>query len=786
MVSMLETSVAVFKTLLKEGFTGIWQKLLGMIDGFRGIVVSGMSKMVVTTLIEAGIGWLATLTNPAGAIIKIIMSIYKLIVTFIERFRQIIDVCESIFSSVGAIAKGNVQQAANFIEETIGRTVPLIIAFLAALIPVSGITTKIKAVIKRLQRPIENALGRLIGFLVKKAKKLFSKLIAKVNKKRALPSYNFRIGAKQHHIFAQMAGKKVEVRIASEQGKDIDVIEATHKEQIKLIEQAQGEGAESSKQLAKVMQSETIEADDDTEKAAKAVRPNAKNENQRKRIDKLMAELQETALELETAGLTIDTLPQISSQTDKALFRAAEPRREELEGNQGPHGKLLKDAKKKKFSKRIDYPITSFYEMDHTIEKRFGKVVLENLQLIDPAKAELRKDDAVQGSDERADRAGRYDPSGKTGKSAAIKSQEAPALGEIGGAIMKIPETAPDFPAVAVYRHNHIKDKGLTSHKSVIEQARKTGDPHGHVKSSLKAQMVLEEAEMLAKLEADTTATPKIKKNTKAGIAAARARNEEIFGMGEVAARELAEDEKKKRNNEKISSNLAFGGGNGAPDFLKLEGVGGAYGALPKLTEHLERDHIIDKAYPKNAAALSLLTPGEKAGFSKKVQAQLRAQNKRMSAKRKQRLADIHSAKLYSAGSAMAQYSDASGFAVPLYKPVAREVTLATRGAMKIGVLASKVSQSGEAELISYVIEGKPASLQTVRDARFGGVENVFLARSDSHFGKVTDAYRKNITLVTMGQRESDKPVAKAYMDRIMAQVKGSLVRARLETERLF
>ncbi len=791
MVSMMETSVEVVKTLLKEGFLGIWQKLLGMIDGFRKTVIGGISEMIVSTIVKAGIGWLAGLSNPAGAIVKVVLSIYNLIAAFIERFKQIVDVCESIFSSVGAIVKGQVQNAANFIEQTIGRTIPLIISFLAALIPISGITDKIRKVIKRLQAPVKRAMDKLIGFLVKKAKKLFSRLIGKVNGKRKLPSVNFKIGAKQHRIFAEKKGKKVTIKIASEKGRDIDAIEACHAEQIKLINKSKGENAAKSQAVAKTMQTETKEADDDTAKVAKVVRPDAKDQNQRKRIDKLMKELEATGKELETAGKTIDTLPQISSQTDKCLFRAAEPRLIKLEGKHDKHGKLLGEAKAN-FNKTLPYPITSFYEMDHTMEKRFAKAVLENLPLIDPDQVKTHKEKTVvKSGEERADRAGKYNKKKtkgpKAGAKTAVKIEDARPLGEIGKDITRIPETAPDFPAIAVYRHNHIKDKGLKKATSIIEGARQAKDPHVHIKSSLKAQFDLEEKEMLAKLDADTVAKgePRLRENMVAGIAAARKRNNQIFDLEGVNARRVKKAEKKSRENDPGSSNLSFKGGKGAPDFLMIEGVGAPFSTLKSTTEHLERDHIVDKAYPQAAAAAPLLKESERAGFEQKVTALLAAKKQTMTAEQQARMDEVKGARLYPADSNMAKYSEANGYAIPFYKPVAREVTSKTGTAMKPEAIIDKAS-GGITNLVEFVITGSAAKLESARMTRSGRIATILRNRTDRHVEKARVAYARNQKYVPKQQEPGAEAAARAYMDKIIAQVNNSLARARVETERLF
>src|SRR5690606_2059496 len=114
------------------------------------------------------------------------------------RIDQILDVAQAIFSSIGAIAAGRVQAAADFIERTLAATIPVVISFLAALIPVTGIANAVRNIIARLRDAVNRAIERMITFVVKKAKKLFSGLIARLNRRRKLPSVTFAIGATMH------------------------------------------------------------------------------------------------------------------------------------------------------------------------------------------------------------------------------------------------------------------------------------------------------------------------------------------------------------------------------------------------------------------------------------------------------------------------------------------------------------------------------------------------------------------------------------------------------------
>ncbi|WP_019960113.1 eCIS core domain-containing protein [Woodsholea maritima] len=206
-VGFLEKSVEVVKILATQGFLGIWKKMLSMIDNFKQTLIGSIQTFVIQTVIEAGIGWLAGLSNPIGAIFRVIKAIYDLVKVFIERFDEIVALANTIFDSIGAIAAGQVAGAAKLVEKAIGATVPVVISFLAGLLGLGGLPGRIKSVIKKIQKPIDKALDKLLTFLVKKAKKLLAKLLGKLNSKRKLPGAKFKIAKVQHRLFFKTKGR---------------------------------------------------------------------------------------------------------------------------------------------------------------------------------------------------------------------------------------------------------------------------------------------------------------------------------------------------------------------------------------------------------------------------------------------------------------------------------------------------------------------------------------------------------------------------------------------------
>ena len=187
--------------------------------------MEGIRNWAITTIIKKATVKLISMLNPAGAIFQAIVLLYDTVMFFIENWERIVDFVSSVFDSIGAIASGAIGQAANFIEQTLGKTVPIIISFLARFIGLGGIGKAIRRVIQAIQKPFKKILDKIIGFLVKMVKKLFKggkKLAGKVKDKavavlqwwKQRKKFKAKDG-KEHKLFFKGKGKKAKVRIAS-------------------------------------------------------------------------------------------------------------------------------------------------------------------------------------------------------------------------------------------------------------------------------------------------------------------------------------------------------------------------------------------------------------------------------------------------------------------------------------------------------------------------------------------------------------------------------------------
>ncbi len=171
-VKKIEQVAEVFKVLIVEGPAGLWKWVVDKVDNLVETVLGGIKDLVITKVITAGITWLISLLNPASAFVKACKMIYDVIMFFVERGSQIMSLVNAIIDSVSAIASGALGAAANWVEKSLAKALPVAISFLASLLGLGGLSTKIRKIIEEVQKPV----GKAVDFVVKGVVKGFKKV----------------------------------------------------------------------------------------------------------------------------------------------------------------------------------------------------------------------------------------------------------------------------------------------------------------------------------------------------------------------------------------------------------------------------------------------------------------------------------------------------------------------------------------------------------------------------------------------------------------------------------
>jgi hypothetical protein len=178
-----KSGLAVVQRVMKEGPIALWDIFVEKAGEIKDAVFDGVKGWAIGQIVKKATIKLVSMLNPAGAIFQAIMLIYDLVMFFVENWDRIVSFVQSIFESITNIAAGAIAQAANFIEKALGKTIPMILSFLASFIGLGGIGKAVRKVIETLRKPIDKIIDKVVGFLVKAIKKVFGRLTGKKGEK---------------------------------------------------------------------------------------------------------------------------------------------------------------------------------------------------------------------------------------------------------------------------------------------------------------------------------------------------------------------------------------------------------------------------------------------------------------------------------------------------------------------------------------------------------------------------------------------------------------------------
>jgi hypothetical protein len=177
-VALLEAGFALLQEIRERGLV---QALRDRVTEFFGQLREGalgaIKNFIQQRLVMAGIQQLLSLLSPVGAVIQAIIKTYNTIKFFIDKINEILELVESIVNSIAAIAAGQIGQAANFVERTMARTIPVILDFLARFIGLGDVGSQVQSTIRGLQARVDQMLDRAVDWIRRQAASLASRAL---------------------------------------------------------------------------------------------------------------------------------------------------------------------------------------------------------------------------------------------------------------------------------------------------------------------------------------------------------------------------------------------------------------------------------------------------------------------------------------------------------------------------------------------------------------------------------------------------------------------------------
>lgn len=174
-MAAVETSVPVAKNIAREGPAGAVKEIQAEAGDLKATILQKLTSYLIPTVIIAGITWILSLLNPASAFIRAVKGIIDIVTFVVNQGSQIVEFVNAVLDAVVAIANGGSAGVPKMVEVALAASVPLLIGFLASLLGIGSLANKVKSVFHAVARPVNRAIDKIVDFIAKRGKALWSK-----------------------------------------------------------------------------------------------------------------------------------------------------------------------------------------------------------------------------------------------------------------------------------------------------------------------------------------------------------------------------------------------------------------------------------------------------------------------------------------------------------------------------------------------------------------------------------------------------------------------------------
>lgn len=180
MISTLEGIWTFIRDVQERGIAAIWERIQEQLSNLWNTVLDAIKNWIMERIINAVVTRLLSMLDPTGimAVVNSVIAMYRAVQSFIRYLRQMLEIVNSFVEGIVEIASGNITRAADFLERTMARGMPIVIGFLANQVGLSGIGARIAELIGAARALVDRALTWLINRAVDTAINLIDRLMA--------------------------------------------------------------------------------------------------------------------------------------------------------------------------------------------------------------------------------------------------------------------------------------------------------------------------------------------------------------------------------------------------------------------------------------------------------------------------------------------------------------------------------------------------------------------------------------------------------------------------------
>lgn len=162
-VQVIEFVASYLQTLIEGGWRALFERIQEDLSNLASQILTGIGTMIVESVVTAAITRLATMFNPVGAIVNLILTAWNFYTFLRDQLQRIYQIVTGIVDAIGDIARGVLQPAADRVESTLGSLLPLAIDLLARLLGLGNLPQRVRGIIEDVRGMVDRAIDNLIN-----------------------------------------------------------------------------------------------------------------------------------------------------------------------------------------------------------------------------------------------------------------------------------------------------------------------------------------------------------------------------------------------------------------------------------------------------------------------------------------------------------------------------------------------------------------------------------------------------------------------------------------------
>lgn len=161
-VARLEAAFSWITTLVTEGWSALWDRLKGTLENLKNTVMEAIRNFVLERVVMASIRWLASLFNPVGAIVQLVMTIWNIFQFVSNQLQRLFGIAKTVVQGISDIAHGVLGPAMARVEQVLADLLPVVIDLLMSLLGVTGVAKRVREIIGDVRGAIAQAVDNLL------------------------------------------------------------------------------------------------------------------------------------------------------------------------------------------------------------------------------------------------------------------------------------------------------------------------------------------------------------------------------------------------------------------------------------------------------------------------------------------------------------------------------------------------------------------------------------------------------------------------------------------------